>query len=157
MFLERRTRRRSSSSRYLNNPLSLSSLALSHIFFPSQFSSLSNRMLLVVIHYLSPVTSPISSLLACVKIGYFSLDGVTGSCRPTPYSSSSYRSSSVSQWNAHSRLVVFHALHIGHRNTRLCPLISYRLLLCNSYRHVPAQDGLFALIIWYVAKTLYWS
>ena len=26
-----------------------------------------------------------------------------------------------------------------------------------AYGRVPAQDGLFALIIWYVAKTLYWS
>ena len=24
-------------------------------------------------------------------------------------------------------------------------------------RRVPAQDGLFALILWYVAKTIYWS
>ena len=24
-------------------------------------------------------------------------------------------------------------------------------------RRVPAQDGLFALILWYVEKTLYWS
>ena len=35
------------------------------------------------------------------------------------------RPASVSQWNAHSRAVVFHTLHRGHRDTRLCPLISY--------------------------------
>ena len=37
---------------------------------------------------------------------------------------SSYRLASVSQWHAHSRVVVFHNLHIGQRGTILYPLIS---------------------------------
>ena len=37
---------------------------------------------------------------------------------------------SVSRWHAHSRVLVFHALHRGQRYTRLCPLISYRFLRC---------------------------
>ena len=30
-------------------------------------------------------------------------------------------------------------------------------LVCYCIRRVPAQDGLFALILWYAAKTIYWS
>ena len=40
------------------------------------------------------------------------------------YSSSASLPTSVSLWHAHSRAVVFHTLHIGQINTRLCPLIS---------------------------------
>ena len=39
------------------------------------------------------------------------------------YSSSSSRPASVSRWHAHSRVVVFHTLHRGQRDTRLCPLL----------------------------------
>ena len=39
----------------------------------------------------------------------------------------------MSQWHAHSRAVVFHTLHRGQRDARLCPLISYRSLLCTCY------------------------
>ena len=46
---------------------------------------------------------------------------------------SSYQPFSVSLWHAHSRALVFHTLHRGHRDTILCLLISYRLLLCNRY------------------------
>ena len=37
--------------------------------------------------------------------------------------SSSSWPATVSWWNAHSRVVVFHILHIFQRDTRLCPLI----------------------------------
>ena len=38
-------------------------------------------------------------------------------------SSSYYQSVSVSQWRAHSRAVVFHTLHRGQIDTRLCPYL----------------------------------
>ena len=44
--------------------------------------------------------------------------------------SSSYsRTASVFIWHAHSRVVVLHTLYRGHRDTRLCPSISYRSLV----------------------------
>ena len=36
----------------------------------------------------------------------------------------------VYRWHAHSRAVVFHTLHRGQIDTRLCPLISHRSLRC---------------------------
>ena len=45
-------------------------------------------------------------------------------------SPSSSRLASVFQWHAHNTAVVFHTLHKGQRDTRLCSLISYRSLCC---------------------------
>ena len=57
--------------------------------------------------------------------------------------SSSYsRPASVSQWHVHSRVMVFHILHIGQRDTRLCPLIIYRSLRC-TLTLAPPQDSYF--------------
>ena len=49
------------------------------------------------------------------------------------YSSSSFRPASMSQWYAHSMTVVFHTLNRVQRDTRICLLISYILLLCTIY------------------------
>ena len=49
----------------------------------------------------------------------------------TSSSSSSSRLAFVYQWHANIRVVVFHTVHRGQRDIRLCPLISYRLLCCN--------------------------
>ena len=51
---------------------------------------------------------------------------------PSP-SSSSYRLASVYQWNAYSRVLVFHTLKRGQRYTIIFSLISYILLLFTLY------------------------
>ena len=47
--------------------------------------------------------------------------------------SSSSRSVSVYRWRAYSRAVVFHTLHIGQRDTRLCPY----LINCATFYALP--------------------
>ena len=47
--------------------------------------------------------------------------------------SSSSQLASVSWWHVHSRAVVVQNLHRGQRDTLICPLISYRSLLCTLY------------------------
>ena len=49
------------------------------------------------------------------------------SCYSPSFSS---RTAYVLQWHLHSRAVVFRTLHRGQIDTRLCPLISYILLIC---------------------------
>ena len=48
----------------------------------------------------------------------------------------------MSRWHAHSRVVVFHTLCIGQRDTILCLLIIYRLLRCTLIFSLP-QDSSF--------------
>ena len=47
--------------------------------------------------------------------------------------SSSYQPDYVFRWHAQSRAVVFDTLHRRHRDTRICSLISYRLLFFTCY------------------------
>ena len=82
MFLDRRMRRRSSALRSPTSPLSLASVASSHIFCLSRLYSLSSRRWLAVENSLSPMMDPIVSLLARSKLIYFLLADFTRSCRP---------------------------------------------------------------------------
>ena len=52
--------------------------------------------------------------------------------------SSSYRPGYVCWWYAHSREVVFHNLHRGQRDTRLCPLVIY---ICYFYLFLLLHPG----------------
>ena len=51
----------------------------------------------------------------------------------------------MSQWHAHSRAVVFHTLHRGQRDARLCPLISYRSLRCTLTFAPPRESSFTSL------------
>ena len=57
----------------------------------------------------------------------------------------SSRPDSVYQWHVHSRAVVFHNLHRGQRDTRLCTLISYRLLRCTLTFDPPRESSITSL------------
>ena len=56
-----------------------------------------------------------------------------------------FRTAYVTRWHAHSRVVLFHTLHIGQIYTRLCPLISYRSLRCTHNFAPPCESSFTSL------------
>ena len=84
MFLVCIMTRRSVALGSLTITFSLALLVSFQIFFKLRISSLRTIIQSAVENTISPVTAPISSLITRSKLRYFSLSGVTRSCRPRP-------------------------------------------------------------------------